>query len=146
MTGPQVAEMLADHKTLKVRPSARVSEAAKLMRNHQVSAVLVVDAGRLVGIVTERDIVRRVVAEGLDIDLTRIDVIMTRHPVSIAPTAGVRDALREMKNLGLRHLPVVRGDAAPGEDTLVGVVTVRDLIGEDVVDLALRRASESGAG
>lgn len=146
MTGPRVADMLADRKTVKARPSARVSEAAKLMRNNEVSAVLVVESGRLTGIVTERDIVRRVVAEGLDIDQTRLDAIMTRHPVSIRPDTSVPEALREMKNLGLRHLPVVRDDAAPGEDALIGVVMVRDLIGEDVVDLALERATATDQG
>ncbi len=72
---------------LTVSPEERVWSATKLMASRQASAVMVVEAGRLVGIFTERDIVFRVVAVGLDGYATRIGDVMTRAPVTLMPNS-----------------------------------------------------------
>ncbi len=138
MTEPIVADVLTDRRVVKVRPTISVSEAAKIMKNNNVSAVLVVQGGALVGIISQRDIADRVVAGGLDVDATKVAAAMTRNPVFITPQTTVLEAVRAMKDLDLRHLPVVRLDPQPGEDVVVGVVSARDFVGDDIVELALK--------
>lgn len=107
--------------------SAMVAEAAKLMAERHMGAVMVVDRDRLVGIVTERDIAVRVVAAGRDPVTTRLATVMTPDPDTLKPTDTVRAALDLMARGGYRHLPVKRGRK------LVGMVSIRDLY-RSVVD------------
>jgi len=102
-------------------PRATVLEAAALMRERRVAAVLVLDAGRLRGIVTERDIVFRVVAAGLPIDTTAISAVMTADPETLAPDDTAVAALQKMQDGHYRHLPVLRGEE------ICGVVSIRDI-------------------
>jgi len=102
-------------------PQATVLEAAALMRERRVAAVLVVDAGRLRGIVTERDIVFRVVAAGLPADTTAISAVMTADPETLAPDDTAIAALEKMQTGHYRHLPVLRGEQ------VCGVVSIRDI-------------------
>ena len=132
MTARTVGDVLQNRQMLELGPNISVSEAAKMMRLRKVSSILVVDEGRLVGVLTERDIVFRVVAAGQDIDRTRIGRVMTSNPIFVTPKTTVLAAIRQMKQLQLRHLPVIWPDAPPGEPQVLGVVSVRDFIGEDV--------------
>ena len=105
---------------LTVSPEERVWSATKLMASRQASAVMVVEAGRLVGIFTERDIVFRVVAVGLDGYATRIGDVMTRAPVTVDAEQPFGVALLIMQAGGFRHLPVVTGG------DVVGIVSSRN--------------------
>lgn len=98
-----------------------VAEAAKLMAERHMGAVMVVDRDRLVGIVTERDIAVRVVAAGRDPAKTKLAAVMTPDPDTLKPSHTVRAALDLMAKGGYRHLPVKRGQK------LVGMVSIRDL-------------------
>jgi CBS domain-containing protein len=100
---------------------ATAREAADLMRERHVGAALVVEGGHLVGIVTERDIVYRMVAAGADPDATRIAGIMTANPETLRPDDSAMDALDKMRAGRYRHLPVLDGG------DLVGMVSIRDL-------------------
>jgi len=111
---------------LTVSPEELVWTAAKLMASRQAGAVMVVEEGHLVGIFTERDIVFRVVAVGLDGYATRIADVMTRAPVTIDPEQPFGVALLIMQEGGFRHLPVVTG----GE--LVGIVSSRNAMDPDL--------------
>lgn len=104
-----------------LRPEAMAQEAAALMRERVVGAVMVVDGGRLAGIVTERDLVFRLIAEGLDASATPIGAIMTKAPETLAPGDSVLDALEKMQSGRYRHLPVV------DDGRICGMVSVRDL-------------------
>jgi CBS domain-containing protein len=105
-------------------PSASVAEAVRVMAEKDIGSVLVVDdEGRLVGIVSERDIIRRVLGAGRGLEDTRLEEIMTRDPVSVDPEATIDEALRVMARLRVRHLPVV--DQSTGR--LVGMVSIRDI-------------------
>ncbi|MEO5337450.1 MAG: CBS domain-containing protein [Magnetospirillum sp. WYHS-4] len=103
--------------------SATAFEAAQRMLEHNIAAVLVTGAdGKLLGIVTERDMTRRVVAAGLDARATPLSKVMTRNPDTLAPADTARDALELMHVRGIRHLPVTQDDGH-----VVGMVSMRDL-------------------
>ncbi|WP_103257778.1 DUF294 nucleotidyltransferase-like domain-containing protein [Tabrizicola aquatica] len=97
-----------------------VREAARLMRDRHVSCLGVTEAGRFAGLVTTRDLTNRVLAEGLSADVP-VTQIMTRDPVTLAPTALGSDVLHQMLERRIGHLPVIEGG------TLVGIVTQTDL-------------------
>ena len=106
-----------------VDPTANVTEVAGAMSKGRTGSALVMEGGSLVGIFTERDILRAL-ADSRSADVARVSSVslwMTRDPVTIAPDATAGDALNEMLFRGFRHLPVKDGD------TIVGVVSMRDL-------------------
>ena len=98
-----------------------VLEGAKLMAEKHVAAVVVVDDGKLSGIVTERDFTQRVIAKGLDPEKTSIGDIMTKDPDTLSPGESAGDALELMSVRNYRHLPVVE------DGKVVGMVSIRDL-------------------
>src|SRR5881396_2017723 len=91
---------------LQVRPGQSVAEAVALMRQQAVGCVLVGDAGRLVGIFTERDLMRRVLADGKPLSTT-VREVMTPEPATVHPKLPIGAAIRQMEEGGYRHLPVV---------------------------------------
>ena len=103
-----------------------IREVAAYMTERRVGAVAVLEGTRLAGIISERDIMGRVVAQGLDLDRTSVGEVMTRDLVVAQAGDSHEDALRRMKQAGCRHLPVVEGDK------LVGMVAQRDLLQVDL--------------
>jgi CBS domain-containing protein len=108
---------------LKVEASTSVAEAASMMRDHNVGSLLVIGpTGRLAGIVTERDILGKVVAALADPSETDVESIMTRDVVTVDPNTSL-DQAQELMGAGhLRHLPVI-SDGLP-----LGMVSARDLM------------------
>jgi CBS domain-containing protein len=104
-----------------VSPSATVSEAVDEMNRNRVGSVLVIEAGRLVGIFTERDVLRRVVGDGVDPKHTTVAEVMTSDVVTISPDATIEDTMVLFTEKRLRHLPVV----AAGK--LVGAISIGDV-------------------
>ncbi|MDA0998053.1 MAG: CBS domain-containing protein [Proteobacteria bacterium] len=99
-----------------------IFKAAEIMRGKRIAAVIVVDdAGHLTGIVTERDIVFRAVAGGLNVATAKVSEIMTANPDTLAPTDSAFDALELMQTRNYRHLPVV------SDRKCIAVVSIRDL-------------------
>jgi CBS domain-containing protein len=113
---------------VSVAPDATLTEAAALMDRTNCGALVVIDGGRLVGIVTDRDIVRRGVAEQLPSD-ARIDAVMTTELVTLDADADLRAAFPIFRNHACRRLPLVRGDE------VVGVLSVDDLLIDLISDL-----------
>jgi CBS domain-containing protein len=111
---------------LSVEQSVR--EAARYMSERRVGAVVVLEGDRLVGVLSERDIMARVVAKSLDPDRVRVGETMTRDIVVATPGESNEDGLRKMKQAGCRHLPVVEGDR------YVGMVSLRDLLQVDLTE------------
>jgi CBS domain-containing protein len=91
-----------------------VADAARLMAQAAVGAVLVVNDGQLVGIFSGRDAVRRVLALGRDPDQTTLAEVMTPEPVTTETHKTYGQALRQMQQLGIRHMPVARGGVPVG--------------------------------
>ena len=108
-------------------PNATVREAAELMAREDVGPIPVVEDGRLVGIVTDRDIVIRVVTEGRDPGQTTVGEIATKELVTVGPDDELEDAMRLLAEHQVRRLPVVEGDR------LVGIVAQADIarVGKD---------------
>ncbi len=102
--------------------SDTVAAAAKVMRDRKIAALVINDeAGGLAGIITERDIVFRAVAGGLDTATVTVGEIMTANPDTLSPDDIAADALELMQTRGYRHLPVLDGGKC------VAVVSIRDL-------------------
>ena len=117
-----VPDIVTEHQTLtKVPPELTVREAARLMAERRIGVVMVVEDRRLVGIMSERDVLTRIVVPGRDPNATTVGEVMTRDPVTIKPTDDATDALDMMRERGFRHLPVVDREA------IVGMVSMRDL-------------------
>jgi CBS domain-containing protein len=104
-----------------VASTITVAEAVGDMVHHQVGAVLVVDEGRLAGIFTERDVLRRVVGSGLDPRQAVVSDVMTRDIVTVAPTATVEQVMEIFTERRCRHLPVV------DEGRILGVISIGDV-------------------
>ena len=102
-------------------PSASVAEAVQLMNNTQASSVLIVENGRLAGIFTERDVLRRVVGSGFDPKTTPLSAVMSAGLTTITPLISIEDAHAIFTSRHCRHLPVLDGEH------IVGVITVGDI-------------------
>ena len=105
-----------------VAPDAPVTEVLRFIAEQNVGALPVVDAGRLVGIVSERDVVRRLHQKGSGLLDARVSDVMTADVVTCGPDDGVGDLGRVMTDRRIRHLPVV----VDGE--LTGIVSIGDLV------------------
>lgn len=104
-----------------ITPDTMVMVAVQKMNERKIGALLVVDAERPVGIFTERDVLVRVVAAGLDPKTTPVNEVMTRNPVVVHSTVTVKEALFVISTKRCRHLPVV------DDDGLRGLISIGDL-------------------
>ena len=112
--------LLNPRRPLAVPPSATVADAIRIMREHRVGCVLVVEAERLVGIITERDLLLKL--DGADVG-RRVRELMTPDPEVVAADAPIVYALNKMSVGGFRHVPLVDEDHRP-----VGIVSVKDIV------------------
>ena len=118
----QIAELIEGQTLTVLVSDENVRGAARRMAERNIGAAAVVDEGKLSGIFSERDIMARVVAQGLDPDSTAVGDVMTRELVVIEPRADIDTALERMHAIGSRHLPVVE------DGKLVGMLSIRDLL------------------
>ena len=103
-------------------PDMNVYEASKLMADKGVGSLLVVEDTLPTGIITERDIVTKTIAKGLDPKKTKLSSIMTSPVITILPNADIISAAKLMSKKRIRRLPVV------GENILMGIITDRDIL------------------
>lgn len=121
----RVADLLQGGRVVVyVGPTDTVQDAARIMKQHNVGSVLVLDGGRLAGIFTERDVVRRVVAEQREPSQTPLSEVMTPDVIVVDGATSSAQVLALMRQRGFRHAPVAV------ESTLIGVVSLRDLLRE----------------
>jgi CBS domain-containing protein len=121
-----VREIMADGGICQAPPGTSVRAACCLMAQRQCGSVLVVERDRLLGIFTQGDLVRRVLAAGRDPNLTLLVEVMTKEPDTIRSRDSVDEAIRRMDEYGYRHLPVVEAGAA------IGMVALCDCSIEDL--------------
>ncbi len=117
---------------LTVSPESTVLDAAQMMNQREVGSVLVMQDGNLVGIFTERDLMRRVVAKDLLPGNTRVGDVMTTSLVTCAPEAKVVDCNTMMSERRIRHLPVIDLGG------VLGVVTTGDLLAHELHEQAAK--------
>jgi CBS domain-containing protein len=120
--------LLAGQKLLTVSGAAFVPEAARLMRDRNVGAVMVMDGTQLAGVFTERDALFRVLAAGRDPATTPVSAVMTKSPQTVHPDKPFVEALRMMLEGGFRNVPIVEN----GE--VLGMVSVRDALDPEVYE------------
>ncbi|MDX6724476.1 MAG: hypothetical protein QOD73_2880 [Solirubrobacteraceae bacterium] len=116
--------MTADPRT--VDAGATLVEAAREMRDGDVGALIVVENGSVAGIVTDRDIVVRAIADGKDPGSTRVSDVATMNPVTLTVDQTVEDAIRTMREQDIRRIPVVQDGRAAGIVSLGDLAIERD--------------------
>ena len=109
-------------RLLSVDPQTTVAEVARLMREDDCDAVAVMSKGRMVGIVTEKDLVQAI-ADGVNPQQAKAEVIMSADPATVGADEDVAVVAVKMMRLGIRHLPVLNQDGEP-----VGLLSARDLV------------------
>lgn len=104
-----------------VSPTATVAEAVAEMIRHRVGSVLVLDRGNLMGIFTERDVLRRVVGAGIDANRTRVSEVMSAEVITITPDATIEETMVIFTEKRCRHLPVLE------HGRLCGTISIGDV-------------------
>lgn len=117
-------------------PTATCGEAATLMKQEDCGSIPIVDGGRLLGIVTDRDIVIRAVAAGKDPKTTPVSAVMSADPVTVSPDSSIADASRLMAERQIRRLPVV------SKGRLAGIVVIGQLARQENEGAMLKQISE----
>jgi CBS domain-containing protein len=115
-------ELVKDRKVYSVEATRTVLEAARYMMEHNVGAVPVLRNGELTGIISERDIMNRVVAVGRTPGTTSVSEVMTANPRAVPADETIEECLFIMREFGFRHLPIVDGRE------LKGLVSLRDVL------------------
>ncbi len=123
-----INDLVKDRETFTINADQTVLEAAQYMVEHNIGAVPVLRGGELVGIFSERDVMKRVVAEGRDPARTRVSDVMTAHPIAVSPNEDVERCMVLMKQHGFRHLPITEGKR------LIGLLSLRDLLLHGLVE------------
>ncbi|RDD62021.1 cyclic nucleotide-binding/CBS domain-containing protein [Ferruginivarius sediminum] len=122
-------EIIAGGKLVSVDGNTTVVEAARVMTQSRIGALVVMHGNNIEGIFSERDVVNRVVARGLDPKSTSVYDVMTTPVITAGPETKAIDALRTMQESGFRHLPVC-DDGHP-----LGVVSLRDFLGAEMAEV-----------
>ena len=128
MSERTVYQSMPHRHVISLTPAATIWEAACVMTKANCGSVLIIDtSGTMLGIVTERDLMTRVLAKALNPATTLVSDVMTRNPHCVGPDMRVSDAVLIMIERGFRHLPVV---SAAGK--ILGVFSVRDALPREV--------------
>jgi len=123
-----VFQAMSRRHVVSIGPNASVHEAACIMTQANCGSILIIDAaGKLLGILTERDLMTRVLARALNPATTPASKVMTPHPQCVGPETRVADAVVIMIERGFRHLPVVVDGTK-----ILGVFSVRDALPREV--------------
>ena len=124
-----IPDIVSDQDILELTADASVRDATKGMTERSVNSVLITEAGGLKGIFTGTDLIRKVVAAGLDPDQTALSLVMTRDPQTVGPNDSAIEALHRMQDGRFRHLPIVE------KGRLVGILSRRDFLGYEFDEL-----------
>ena len=116
-------ESIMNRDVVSIGRDSTVANAARLMRAHRLGALVVVDTDQIYGMLSERDLVYRVIADGLDPETTAVGQVLTLDPVTALENDSVDACFRILREQGFRHLPVRDEEHRP-----VGIVSSRDFM------------------
>ena len=111
-----------NRNVIAVKPETSVREAAKVMAKYHIGSLIILEENRIAGIITEGDILRKVIVEGKDLDETKVRDIMTEKVFTIEPDKTIEDAVRLMMEKKIKKLPVIENEK------LVGIITASDIM------------------
>ena len=111
------------------RPEDTVFEALKLLAGYEVGALMVMDQGRVVGVLSERDYTRKIALQGRSSRDTLVRDIMTRDVLYVTPQATTHQCMALMSEKKIRHLPVIDDDG-----TVLGMISIRDIMDDIIAD------------
>ena len=117
-----IYDLVKDRRVYSIDADSTVLEGARFMMEHNIGALPVLRNGQLTGILSERDIMNRVVAVGRTPGTTAVSEVMTANPRAVAADESVEECLFIMREFGFRHLPIVDGK------DLKGLVSLRDIL------------------
>lgn len=123
---PCIHELVKEQETYRADANQTVLEVARAMVERNIGAVPVLRGGELVGIFSERDLMKRVVVASLDPATTRVDKVMTDDPLTVSPDETIETCMLLMRRHGFRHLPICEGKV------LKGIVSLRDIVLHDL--------------
>jgi len=133
-----IYDLVRDQETYRADVNQSVLDVARAMVDRNIGAVPVLEDGQLVGVFSERDLMKRVVVPGLNPATTLVSEVMTSEPLTVDARENSETCLVLMRRHGFRHLPVCEGEA------LVGFVSLRDLLLHDLnekdYDIRMMRA------
>jgi CBS domain-containing protein len=137
LAGTKVADYMS-HDVRSIHRDVRIKEAGRLLQKWKVGSLLVDDGLRYIGIITDTDLSRKAMARGLDPNTTTVKQCMSKSIVTIEDTEPMTEAIRLMKENGIRHLPVTE------DGTIIGVLSVSDLLRayDELSGLALERVAD----
>lgn len=122
----QIYDLIKDQDTYRADAAQTVLDISQAMVDRNIGAVPVLRDGLLVGIFSERDLMKRVVVEGRDPRTTRVEEVMTENPLTVRVDETIETCMHLMRRHGFRHLPVCEGQQ------LKGLISLRDLILHDL--------------
>jgi CBS domain-containing protein len=122
----RICDLIKDQDTYQAELGHTVLQTVRAMVERNIGAVPIIHAGKLVGIFSERDLMRRVVAEGRDPRATCMAEVMTDDPLAVGTTEDLDTCMTLMRRHGFRHLPVCH------EGNLIGIVSLRDILLHDL--------------
>jgi signal-transduction protein with cAMP-binding, CBS, and nucleotidyltransferase domain len=120
-TGYKVCDAMTK-KPVTVEAGANLQECAKIMDSNHVGSLLIKKGAKAIGIISEQDIVRKVVARGMNPVKEKVEEVMEKNLITIAPDRDIFDALVVMRDTNIRHLPVVQ------KGQMVGLLTLKDIL------------------
>ena len=125
-----VSELLKNREGVlwHVRPTDTVFEALQMLAQHEVGALMVMENGALVGVLSERDYTRKIALQGRSSKEAKVADIMTSRVFTIAPSTGTNACMALMSEKKIRHVPVVEGR------TVLGMISIRDIMDDIIAD------------
>lgn len=120
-TGYKVIDVMTN-KPVVAEKSISLKDAANIMVNSNVNSLLITESGKAIGIITDEDLVRKVIAKGLDPKKIKINDVMATDLITIAPGKDIYEAMQVMRNHNIRQLPVLE------KGKLVGFLTAKDIL------------------
>jgi len=121
-----IRHVIRPHRLVTAPPTASVLEVARIMKDARVGAIPIVEGERIVGIFSERDLMTRVVVEGLDAQRTPVTKVMTREVLTATPEDTRSECVERMRGARCRHLPVLE------HGRLMAVLSMRDLLRDEI--------------